>query len=186
MKLLATAITALALLAPASTALAAGGGTGSDLQVSGSASTGSPGPGQTFMYTFQVKNSGPDTATAANNSVTVNAQVKVATCALPAGQTTTLGLVAWKNFNSAGMFENFHLYGNDGVQYDVITNFYDGTAPLTNVINLACQQSPNSWIGVANFVYVTGTVSTAVLPGSTVATPVIYASVVQVLFFKDG
>ena len=37
---------------------------GADLQVSGSASTGSPNPGATFTYTFQVKNSGPNPATA--------------------------------------------------------------------------------------------------------------------------
>src|SRR5205085_6244456 len=195
------------MFVPASVAYAGGGTTtGADIQVSGSASTGSPGPGQPFSYTFMVKNSGPDTATAvnftdplpvgttlgfgtvngfsapcstttgangvgtvscnlfdivkgsqatvvvyldapmtagtfsdtgnvtssvadpqlSNNSVTVTAQVKVATCALPAGQTTLGGVVAWKDFNSAGMFEDFHFYGNDGVQYDVITNFYDG------------------------------------------------------------
>jgi len=32
---------------------------------------------------------------------------------------------------------------------------------------------------------VTGSIGTAVLPGATVATPVIYASVIQVPFFKD-
>lgn len=64
------AITALLTVAPASAALAAGGGTatGADLQVSGSASTGSPAPGTAFSYTFQVKNSGPDAA----NSVVVS------------------------------------------------------------------------------------------------------------------
>jgi uncharacterized repeat protein (TIGR01451 family) len=41
--------------------LAAAGGT--DLQVSGSASTGPPNATAPFAYTFQVKNSGPDTAT---------------------------------------------------------------------------------------------------------------------------
>jgi len=55
---------AIAVVAPASSALASGGTTsGSDLQVSGSASTGSPAPGAAITYTFQVKNSGPDTAT---------------------------------------------------------------------------------------------------------------------------
>ena len=254
---------ALAVLVPASVALAAG--TGADVQVSGSSSTGSPGPGQPFTYTFQVKNSGPDTANSvgftdplpvgtrynyatvngfsapcntatdghgatvvsctlsdipkggqatvgvnvnapmtagtfsntgtatssspdpqpSNNSVTVNAQVKVATCPLPAGQTTLNGLVAWKDTNSLGLFENFHLYGNDGVGYTVLTNFYDGSAPLTSVINLNCQQTPNSFIQVGGFVNVTGTFGTAVLPGDTAATPVIYASVIQVPFFKD-
>jgi uncharacterized repeat protein (TIGR01451 family) len=259
-------LTACAALVPSAAYAGGGTTTGADIQVSGSASTGSPGPGQRFSYTFQVKNSGPQTATAvsftdtlpvgtslglgtvngfsapcttttdangvstvscnlfdiakggqtsvvvylnapitagtfsntgtatssvadpqpSNNTVTVTAQVKVASCPLPAGQTTVGGLVAWKDFNSAGMFEDFHFYGNDGVQYDVITNFYDGSAPLTTVINLNCAQVPNSWIQVANSVAVTGTVGTAVLPGATVATPVIYASVIQVPFFKDG
>ena len=57
------ALTALALVAPASAAFASGATTtGADLQVSGSASTGSPSPGTAFAYTFQVKNSGPDAA----------------------------------------------------------------------------------------------------------------------------
>jgi uncharacterized repeat protein (TIGR01451 family) len=60
-------VLALATFAPASAAFAAGGSTGggADLQVSGSASTGSPSAGSSFSYTFQVKNSGPDSATAA-------------------------------------------------------------------------------------------------------------------------
>jgi uncharacterized repeat protein (TIGR01451 family) len=43
-----------------------GGGTaaaGADLQITGSASTGSPTPGSAYFYTFQIKNSGPDAAT---------------------------------------------------------------------------------------------------------------------------
>jgi uncharacterized repeat protein (TIGR01451 family) len=64
------AVTALALLAPASAAFASGGTatTGADLQVSGSSSTGSPAPGAAYSYTFQVKNNGPDSA----SSVVVN------------------------------------------------------------------------------------------------------------------
>src|SRR4051812_32794448 len=59
------AATALAVIAPASAALASGGtASGADLQVSGSASTGSPAAGAAFTYSFLVKNSGPDTATA--------------------------------------------------------------------------------------------------------------------------
>lgn len=61
-----TALSTLCVLLPAGAALAAGGtATGADLQVSGSASTGSPAPGASYTYTFQVKNAGPDTATAA-------------------------------------------------------------------------------------------------------------------------
>ena len=59
-KKLVAAIAALAAFVPASTALAAGGtGTGADLQISGSSNLGSPVQGQPYMYTFQVKNSGP-------------------------------------------------------------------------------------------------------------------------------
>ena len=54
---------ALAVFAPASSALAAGGTTattgGADIQISGSSSAGSPVQGQPYTYTFQVKNSGP-------------------------------------------------------------------------------------------------------------------------------
>jgi uncharacterized repeat protein (TIGR01451 family) len=58
------AVTVVALVAPASAAFASGGNTttGADLQVSGSASTGSPAPGAAYSYTFQVKNNGPDPA----------------------------------------------------------------------------------------------------------------------------
>lgn len=45
-------------------ALAAGGNsTGADVQISGSASTGSPQAGSAMSYTFRVKNSGPESAT---------------------------------------------------------------------------------------------------------------------------
>jgi len=61
-----TVLSALCVLLPTSAALAAGGTTtGADLQVSGSASTGSPAPGATYTYTFQIKNAGPDAATSA-------------------------------------------------------------------------------------------------------------------------
>jgi uncharacterized repeat protein (TIGR01451 family) len=43
----------------------AGTTTGADLQISGSASSGSQAPGAAFTYTYKVKNSGPQTATAA-------------------------------------------------------------------------------------------------------------------------
>ena len=46
--------------------LSATGTGGADLQVSGSASTGSPNAGAAFSYTFQVKNSGPESATSAS------------------------------------------------------------------------------------------------------------------------
>lgn len=57
----------LALAASSSFVQAAGGSTatGADLQLSGSASTGSPDPGGALKYTFGAKNSGPETASAA-------------------------------------------------------------------------------------------------------------------------
>lgn len=59
------AVTLLAVLVPATAASASGGtSTGSDIQVSGSASNRSPNPGTPYSYTFRVRNSGPDTATA--------------------------------------------------------------------------------------------------------------------------
>lgn len=58
-------LSTLCALVPAGAASAAGGTTsGADLQVAGSASTGSPAPGTAYSYTFQIKNAGPDTATA--------------------------------------------------------------------------------------------------------------------------
>ena len=62
------AVSMLCALAPAGAAVASGGTTttasGGDLQVAGSASTGSPAPGAAYTYTFQVKNTGPGVATA--------------------------------------------------------------------------------------------------------------------------
>ena len=59
------ALSTIVLTVPAGVAMAAGGTTtGADIQVSGSASTGSPAPGAAYSYTFQIKNAGPDTATA--------------------------------------------------------------------------------------------------------------------------
>ena len=48
---------------------------GADLQVSGSASTGSPNAGASYSYTFQIKNSGPDSAVSATFSDTLPAGV---------------------------------------------------------------------------------------------------------------
>ncbi len=66
-------ISSLSLVAAfTSVALAAGGSaTGADLQVSGSASSGSPTTGAAYSYTFQIKNAGPDTATNASFSDTL-------------------------------------------------------------------------------------------------------------------
>jgi uncharacterized repeat protein (TIGR01451 family) len=262
-RLLATTAT-LALLVPASTALAGGTTTGADLQVSGSSNLGSPVQGQPYYYTFQVKNSGPQDATGvtfsddlagvsfafgsvngfssvcshtsdgsggtaiscdlgtlvkggqttvqvnlnapqtigsfantgsatsavtdpqpSNNSAIVTVKVGSAACPLPAGQPTISGVVAWEAFNSIGQIAYFHMYGNDGVQYTVMTNLSDASQPLTSVINLLCKTVPGAYIQVGNTDSVTGTVDMEVLPGDTVATPVIHASVVQTPYWVD-
>ena len=255
---------AVAGLTPATAALAAGTGTGADIQVSGSSNLGSPVQGQPFIYTFQVKNAGPQDATSTtftddltggtlvyaavngftspcshagdgatgtaitcnlstvakggqavvtlsvnapstigtfsntgraasadvgdpqptNNSSTVNVKVGSAACPLPAGQPTVAGVVAWKFYDSSGFLAGFHLYGNDGVQYTVLTNLF--TAPLTSTINLLCKAVPaDFYIQVTNTDTVTGPVDMEVLPGDTVATPVIHASVVQTPYWVD-
>jgi uncharacterized repeat protein (TIGR01451 family) len=251
--------------APGGTALAAGGvASGSDLQISGSASTGSPNAGAAFSYTFQIKNSGPDAASdvtftdtlpagtgfnyatangivfpcaeatmivtcnlgaiskgsqsvvvvnldapvtagsftntghtassstdpqLANNAVTVTVQVKtaLAACTVPAGQTTLDGMVMFGSVDSFAALESFEYQATNGVTYWVVTNYFDGTAPLTTVINLDCKQSPAQFIQVGNFVNVTGTVGgTIVLPGTTTPIPILNASVIQVLTHKDA
>jgi uncharacterized repeat protein (TIGR01451 family) len=251
MKTLRWLVTALALAACTSAATAQAGTTGADLQISGSASTGSPDPGGRLSYTFQIRNSGSDSAagvvftdaipagttylgagvsglpsgcsfgagvvscdlqtvpkgsqltviltvtapTAAgtfsdtgtvssttadaqpsNNSTTITAQVKAAVCPIPAGQSTLTGVVMAKYTDALGLFENFELQVS-GVNYLVRTNFYDGSAPLTTVINLNCAQSPVQFVQVGNIVNVSGVVADG--------TPVLDASVVQVLTFKD-
>jgi uncharacterized repeat protein (TIGR01451 family) len=102
-KWLATAVAALALAGLATTSFAqggnagggggslgggAGGGTatGADLQISGSASTGSPDPGAVYTYSFTVKNSGPSAAA----GVVLSDQV-------PAGTTPNLAMVQGGN-----------------------------------------------------------------------------------------
>jgi uncharacterized repeat protein (TIGR01451 family) len=251
---------------PASPALAGGTTTGADLQVSGSSNLGSPVQGQPYVYTYQVKNSGPQDATSTtftddltagtlvyaavngfsapcthasdgvggtaiscnlftitkggqatvtvsvdapstigtfpntgtatsadvsdpqptNNSSTVSVKVGSAACAVTAGQPTVAGIVAWKFYDSSGFLAGFHLYGNDGLQYTVLTNFFDGTRPLTTSINLLCKVVPaDFYIQVTNTDTVTGTVGMEVLPGDTVATPVIHASVVLTPYWTD-
>ena len=120
----------------------------------------------------------------ANNSTTVTVKVGSAACLLPAGQPTTSGLVAWKLYDASGFLYGFHMYGNDGVQYTVLGNFF--TTPLTTTINLLCKAVPPTlYIAVGTVDAVTGPVDMEVLPGDTVATPVIHASVIQTPFWVD-
>jgi hypothetical protein len=119
-----------------------------------------------------------------NNSSTVTVKVGSAACPLPAGQPTVSGIVAWKFYDSNGFLAGFHMYGNDGVQYTVLMNLF--TAPLTSTINLLCKTVPaDFYIQVTNTDKVTGTIDMEVLPGDTVATPVIHASVVQAPYWTD-
>jgi uncharacterized repeat protein (TIGR01451 family) len=253
--------------APSSTAAGvaasfAGGATGPDLQISGSASTGSPNAGATFSYTFQIRNSGSTMATSvsfvdtlpagtgflgagatgypnacsvsnmiltcdlqgitkgsqinvmvtlnapvtagsfvntarlteaevdaqpANNVASVTVQVKtaLAACTVPAGQSTTDGMIMFGVFGQFSAYEQFE-YQVSGVNYWVVTNYFDGTQPLTSVINLDCKTSPAQFVQVGNFVNVTGVVDgTILLPGQTTEIPVLHASVIQVLTHKD-
>jgi uncharacterized repeat protein (TIGR01451 family) len=253
----------LAGLMPATAALA-GTTTGADIQVSGSSNLGSPVQGQPYVYTYQVKNAGPQDATSTtftddltagslvyaavngftsvcghtgdgatgtliscnlgtvakggqavvtlsvtapttigtfantgtatsadvadpqptNNSSTVTVKVGSAACPLPAGQPTVAGVVAWKFYDSSGFLAGFHMYGNDGVQYTVLMNLF--TAPLTSTINLLCKAvPPDFYIQVTNTDTVTGLIDMEVLPGDTVASPVIHASVVQTPYWVD-
>jgi len=235
--------------------------TGADIQILGAASTASPSAAAEFSYTFQVKNVGPEDASAvtftdvlppgtgynfatvngsaaacnmasmsvscvvdrlatgaqativvdlnapvtagsvsstatvtsampdpqtANNSVTVAVRVDnaLASCASPAGERTQVGLVMSKSTNAAGLFENF-AFSVGSVTYTVLTNFYDGSRPLSKVVNLDCKQSPVQFVQVANFVNLTGTVGVETLPGTSSPTSVIHASLVQVLTHKD-
>lgn len=253
---------------------------GADVQLSGSASTGSPDAGSALTYTFLVKNSGPDTADAvvlsdslpagttyaaanvttfsgvggpigcaasadattvtcgvgpvakggqatfaitvlapvtagtfsntavvsssttdpspANNSVTITAQVKVGlvggACPLPPGQATLHGMVMWTGSTILGSgqqsIQNFAFQADNGTLYWVETNFYDGSAPLTSVINLDCKTSPVQFIVTGEFVTVTGTFGTDTVqlfaPTAGVPpAPTFIASVVQVPTHKD-
>jgi uncharacterized repeat protein (TIGR01451 family) len=121
-----------------------------------------------------------------NNSATVAVKVQpLPTCTNPAGQTTN-GMVMEKYTNSSGLFEDF-LYQVNGTNYYVKTNFYDGTQPLTSIINLLCKTVSTVFIQGGELVTVTGTPTgtTITLPGTTTPVPVIVASQIQVPFLFD-
>lgn len=68
-----------------------GGGTttsGADLQISGSASTGSPDPGSVYTYTFQIKNNGGSTADAVQFEDVLPGQVVASYSSANSGQYT--------------------------------------------------------------------------------------------------
>ena len=89
--LLVTAALAMAL--PVQVAHASGGTTtGADLQMSGSASTGNPKPGQAFTLTYQVKNAGPQTATGSAFIDPLNDGITISSAAVN-GNSGACGLV---------------------------------------------------------------------------------------------
>ena len=139
----------------------------------------------TVTNTATVSSTSPDPQ-ASNNSVTVPVLVTgaPASCSPASGETTLVGLVMWKSTNSFNLFENFG-FAVGATTYTVLTNFYDGSRPLTRVVNLDCQQSPVQFIQVGGFVNVSGKVGSEILPGATSPTPVIHASQVQVPTHKD-
>lgn len=119
-----------------------------------------------------------------NNSSTVTVKVGSAACPLPAGQPTTTGMVTNKLYDSNGFLNGFTLAGNDGVQYTVLANFF--SSPVTTTINLLCKVVPPTlYIQPFTIDNVTGPIDMEVLPGNTLATPVIHASVVQTPFWTD-
>jgi conserved repeat domain len=140
----------------------------------------------TFSNTGILVSGTPDPQLA-NNRSTVTMQVKtpLAPCPELVGQTVYNGFMAFGSVDSFGIFEQFGFQSN-GVNYYVVTNYFDGTQPLTNVINLDCK-SPTPAQFVNNFFNVVGT-----LDGSTITTSngitwqVLHASVIQVFPHKDA
>ena len=119
-----------------------------------------------------------------NNSVTVNVKVGSAACPLPAGQPTTTGVVGGKSYDANGYLSSFQLMGSDVTNYTVIMNLF--TAPLTSTINLLCKVvPPNLYIQPTTTDNVTGPVDMEILPGDSVASPVIHALVVQTPYWVD-
>jgi uncharacterized repeat protein (TIGR01451 family) len=155
-----------------------------------------PATAGTFSNTATLASSAVD-PNPGNNSVTVTAQVKnalvPAACPLPAGQTTLHGTVMFTSSISTpnGILpQNFAFATDAGVQYYVVTNYYDASAPLTSVINLDCKASAVQFITTAGAVTVTGTfgnTSVNLFPPSLgiPGVPTFNASVVQVPTHRD-
>jgi uncharacterized repeat protein (TIGR01451 family) len=141
----------------------------------------------TFSNTGIITSTTPDPQPA-NNRVTVTAQVKtpLAACVLPAGQTTlTSGLVMYGVLDAFSAYEQFAYFAN-GQYYWVETNYFDGTQPLSSVINLDCKTSPAQFVQVANFITVTGVLDGTTITLNGITMPVLRASVIQVFTHKDA
>jgi hypothetical protein len=96
------------------------------------------------------------------------------------------GMVMEKFTNSSGLFEDLVL-SVGATSYYVKTNFYDGTQPLTSILNLLCKPVSTVFVQGGEFVDVTGTDTgtTITLPGTSTPVPVLRASVIQVPFYFD-
>jgi uncharacterized repeat protein (TIGR01451 family) len=141
----------------------------------------------TFSNTGIITSTTPDPQPA-NNRVTVTAQVKtpLAACVLPADQTTlTSGAVMYGVLDAFSAYEQFAYFAN-GQYYWVVTNYFDGTQPLSTVINLDCKTSPAQFVQVANFITVTGVLDGTMISLNGVTMPVLRASVIQVFTHKDA
>jgi hypothetical protein len=118
----------------------------------------------------------------AGGAVTTEAKAPAAptSCAVPAGELTLHGIVSSVSFiaTPSGLLpQNFDFVSDAGVSYHILTNYYDGSAPLTQVLNLSCKASPAQFVSLGLAVTVTGT------PTAKAAT--LHASVVQVPTKKD-
>jgi uncharacterized repeat protein (TIGR01451 family) len=141
----------------------------------------------TFSNTGILTSTTPDPQPA-NNRVTVTVQVKtpLAACVVPADQTTlTNGLVMYGALDAFGVYEQFAYVAN-GQYYWVVTNYFDGTQPLSTVINLDCKTSPAQFVQVDNFITVTGVLDGTTITLNGITMPVLRASVIQVFTHKDA
>ncbi|HET6963170.1 MAG TPA: hypothetical protein VFH58_00255 [Acidimicrobiales bacterium] len=118
-----------------------------------------------------------------NNSVTVNIQVKVATCNL--GGSPLYGLVMLKDITPGTQATSDFELQVSGVNYWVFDNNFDTTRPLTQYINLNCKAVTSNLVQVGNFVNVVGTVNGTYTTPDGVTMPRLDASLIQIQTFAD-
>jgi uncharacterized repeat protein (TIGR01451 family) len=134
------------LLVPGQIAAQASGGTttGADLQMSGSASTGSPTAGDAFTYTFQVKNSGPQTAASATFTNVLNFGVRIGSAtvngnATPCPKTTDINGISTITCSLGDMVS--------GSQVSVVE---DAFAPAATSIRATYDNTPSAQSAVSD------------------------------------
>jgi hypothetical protein len=123
-------------------------------------------------------------AGAGGGTATTEAKAPAAptSCAVPAGQITMHGRVVFVGSiagPTGNLPQNFEFVSDAGGAFYVVTNYYDGSAPLTAVLNLNCKTSPAQFVSLGLSVTVTGTLAAG--PGR----PTLNASVVQVPTNRD-